>query len=333
MAAIRRILVPIKDLKAARLPAVLKAAQLAEACGAQLELFHCLAAPLYSELYSLREQERGVEDLERERRAQALQRLEGIAFRLRRHGIRVGVAAQWDFPAFEAIVRRALQIGADLVVIGPHAGRHRLPALLRLTDWELLRTCPIPVLLVKNGRPYRHPSLLAAIDPSHAFAKPLQLDRRILRMGRTLGEALHGQLHAVHAYARLPAAGISPRGLSPIGWLRLERATVKAATARFARALRTARIARSRRYLIASEPADAIIEAARRSRCAIVILGAVSRSGMRRLLIGNTAERVLDTLGCDLLVVKPAKFPNLIEPRARGARVASSLPPGVLGYY
>jgi nucleotide-binding universal stress UspA family protein len=31
----------------------------------------------------------------------------------------------------------------------------------------------------------------------------------------------------------------------------------------------------------------------------------MSRSGLKRIFIGNTAERVLDGLQCDVLVVKP----------------------------
>jgi universal stress protein E len=37
-------------------------------------------------------------------------------------------------------------------------------------------------------------------------------------------------------------------------------------------------------------------------------MGAVSRSRLERLLIGNTAEHVLDELDCDVLIVKPPGF-------------------------
>ena len=37
----------------------------------------------------------------------------------------------------------------------------------------------------------------------------------------------------------------------------------------------------------------------------LVVMGAVSRSGLKRLALGSTAERVLDFLPCDVLVVKP----------------------------
>jgi universal stress protein E len=41
-------------------------------------------------------------------------------------------------------------------------------------------------------------------------------------------------------------------------------------------------------------------------RADIVVMGAVSRRGLARVFIGNTAEDVLDRLACDLLIVKPA---------------------------
>jgi universal stress protein E len=41
---------------------------------------------------------------------------------------------------------------------------------------------------------------------------------------------------------------------------------------------------------------------------ALVIMGAVSRSRLQEVFLGSTAERVLDRIGCDVLVVKPADF-------------------------
>jgi universal stress protein E len=43
-------------------------------------------------------------------------------------------------------------------------------------------------------------------------------------------------------------------------------------------------------------------------RADLVIMGAVSRSGLKGLFLGNTAEDVLDRLHCDLLIVKPDGF-------------------------
>jgi universal stress protein E len=41
---------------------------------------------------------------------------------------------------------------------------------------------------------------------------------------------------------------------------------------------------------------------------ALLVMGAVSRSRLQEVFLGSTAERVLDRIGCDVLVVKPADF-------------------------
>jgi hypothetical protein len=45
MPSIRRILIAVRALDANSLPAVVKAGQIARACRAQLEIYHCLDAP------------------------------------------------------------------------------------------------------------------------------------------------------------------------------------------------------------------------------------------------------------------------------------------------
>jgi hypothetical protein len=52
MQPIRRILVAVKNPQGMASPAVGKAAQLAEALGASVELFHAIVTPLYVDAYS-----------------------------------------------------------------------------------------------------------------------------------------------------------------------------------------------------------------------------------------------------------------------------------------
>src|SRR5688572_2099970 len=208
MQPIRRILAAVKNPGARELPAVNKAAQIAKGLKAQLTLFHDIATPVYAEAL----QGRGIDLKSWQREVQSARReqLEKLAARIRKHGIDVDVAADWDFPPYEAIIRKAQRISADLLVVENHHGTGRHPArwLLAYTDWELLRLCPIPVLLVKNRRLDRRPRVLAAVDPSHAHAKPSNLDRQILRAGAQLVHALHGELHAMHAM--LPPFPVMP---------------------------------------------------------------------------------------------------------------------------
>jgi universal stress protein E len=321
MRPIRHILVAVKDPKAKSLPAVAKAAQLARAFGASVELFHAHGDALY---FDPMDTSGPLAEVEETIRTATLEQLERVAARIRRHGLAVSVAAEWDFPAYEAIVRRCQKTRADLIVSERHAGHHLFPALLKLADWELLRWSPVPVLLVQGTRLYRRPVILAAVDPEHLFAKPARLDTRILEAADLFASALHGALHAVHAYAAVTPASMS-RGFSGEQALRAElRHTRHAARDSLAGAVRDMRIPPSRQHVVARHPTDAIQGTARRTHSSIVVMGAVSRSGLKRFLIGNTAESLLDQLTCDVLIVKPERFATRVPRRARGANIVPS---------
>ncbi len=323
MQPIRRILVAVKNPGARTLPAVNKAAQIAKGLGAQLTLFHDIATPLYAE--ALRGREVDLKSWQREVQTARREQLEKLAARVRKHGIDVDVAADWDFPPYEAIIRKAQRISADLLVVENHHGGGRHPArwLLAYTDWELLRLCPIPVLLVKNRRLYHRPRVLAAIDPSHAHAKPSNLDRQILRAGAQLVNALHGELHALHALLpAMPVVPAMPDG--PLVELGGERDEIEEAARRqLARAVDGFEVKRSHCHLVEGRPNEVIPRTARRERCSIVAMGVVSRSGLKRFFIGNTAEFVMDAVTADILVVKPPDFESRVPRTGRGVQILS----------
>lgn len=318
MRAIRRILVAIKNPHAKNLPAVDRAAQLARACGAELELFHGITEPLSVDAFL--SQEGGLAGAEHCIRARCYEALNRLAQQLSDSGLEVRTSAEWDFPAYEAIVRRARRVAADLIVAECHAGRRLAPWLLHLTDWELLRTSPIPVLLVKSAKPYEQPVVLAALDPSHVFSKPVKLDEEILRTAHQFSGALQGSLHTLHAYSPVPVT-IAPvataEALMSVPGMPERAAKARKAISRIVRG----RVPRVRQHLAADVAVEAIPRVARELGASLVVMGAVSRSGLQRMLIGNTAERVLPQLLCDVLVVKPKRFVTHVERRPRGARL------------
>ncbi len=327
MQRIHRILVAIKDPALPATPALFKAVQLARLLNARLDLFHALSEPLYAD--SFIHGGRGLLDVQRDLQSRAVQRLEAMAERLRGRGsqrvLQFGVAAEWDWPSYEAVVRRAQASKADLIVADRHTGSHLGRALLHLTDWELLRRSSVPVLLVNRARAYRRPRVLAALDPAH-LEKPPGLDADILQLGESLSHALGGRLYALHAYAPLPPDTRPADILDPKRAARVRAGAAATARRRLEHGLRRTRIARARRLVIGLPPADAIEETANSLRSQMVVIGAVARSGLQRLLIGNTAERVLDRLACDLLVVKPRGFKARVARETAGVRLVPATP-------
>ena len=326
---IRRILVAVKDPWARSLPAVAKAVQLARAFGARLELFHSMSDPVYIDVAQVHGQD--LASLESDQRKQVLARLGLIAERLGRRGLTPEVSVEWDFPPHEAVIRAARTFESDLIVAERHPTSHHLPWILHFTDVELLRCSPVPVLLVKTRAPYIRPKILAAIDPGHTFAKPLALDAEILRYGAAVARGLRGALHAVYAFEPLPTGALNGAYLSGDWIMELEDITKKRARTALDRSLRAVKIPPSRQHLIPRHPIDAIEQAAGAIGSDIVVMGAISRSGLKRLLLGNTAEKVLDRLPCDLLIVKPRRFSSSVPKARRGAQLIalSPLQPGL----
>jgi len=325
MRSIRRVLVAVKEPGNGSRAAIAKGAQLAQATGASLELFHALAAPI--EATAFLSTRRSILAVEQKMRDQSLAGLAKAAGRLRARGLAVTTAAEWDFPAYEAIVRRALRTRADVIVAEQHVGRRLAPWLLHLNDWELLRLSPVPLLLVRSARAYRRPTVLAAIDPTHAFAKSTRLDREVLGVAAVIADALGGRLHAMHAYLPVPPVGVTGDLMSAGLLSRLQADAGEMARRGFERELKKTGIPARRRHLVRDVPVEAIPAVARRIRAGIVVMGAISRSGLGRVFIGNTAERVLSELPCEVLVVKPPRFRSPVARARRGVRLVTALPP------
>ena len=327
---LRRILVAIGGLKHSPKSELHKAAALAKASGASVELFHAIDEPdphrSYPETATL-------ETVEKQRAAVMAKceaRLQRFARDPTLRGVELTCAAVWDHPPYEAIVRRALATKADLVIVATHGHRFGERLLLGNNDCELLRYCPVPLLLVKSRQPYYKPVVLAAVDPFHAHAKPADLDARLLRVAGQFAELMKGKAHVFHAYMPLVAVDTAPVAAAPPVMLppAVEQAHGEQVARVVNRLAESAGISRTRRHIHMGEVSEELGAVTRRTGTALVVMGAVSRSALARFLIGNTAERVLDKLSCDVLIVKPRAFDAKVArtpstPRVTRAHTAS----------
>jgi universal stress protein E len=201
MQPIRHILV-IVDPAAALRPCVAKAARLARATGATLELFVCdHAAELFSNRF-------GRDDVLQlavaRRRAELDTLLRELAEPLRTAGMKVQTDMAFQEPLHLGVVSKALACGADLVVKDTHYHAAAQRALFTNTDWHLIRECPVPLLLTKPSSWSSRIRIAAALDPAHVDDKPAALDRSLLDATEQLAAALQGAAFAVHAFDPLP---------------------------------------------------------------------------------------------------------------------------------
>ena len=217
-------------------------------------------------------------------------KLEAIATPLREQGLDVSTDVIWDHPLDVGIVRKTIACQPWLVVKDTHHHSALQRTILSNTDWQLITNCPAPLLLVKPQPINENPRILAAVDPLHVHDKPAKLDDEILNLSKLLTEGVGGELHVLHTYM-LP---IVPDAAS------VEREHREA----FNRLLERHGMADDLAHLERGAPHELLPAVAAREDAAIVVMGAVSRQGLDKAFIGSTAERILERLPCDVLIVK-----------------------------
>lgn len=247
----------------------------------------------------------------RSRLADHRQRLESWVEHYRQQGLSVDIDALWGHPLDRGVLR-LVHDHRPLVVIKETRYHGLLQrAFFSNADWVLVRRCAAPLLLVKSRSPGASPRVLAAVDPMHELDKPADLDRAILALSTELASAVRGTLDVFHAFDPAPAIANAAGSLSsPIAipardlMTNLERAHRSALDA----LLGGYSIERSAVHLQEGVAAERLLSLSRALPADIVVMGAMSRTGLARLIVGSTAERVLDVLPCDVLLVKPPGF-------------------------
>ncbi len=287
-------------------PALERSSWIARQTGASLHLLLCyyndyLAGNRFYDASSLERLRTDVMDEFRER-------LERLAEPLRKQNLGVTTQATWGHPLHECIARVAAATNADLVFKDTHHHSILLRGILTNTDWNLMRNCASPLWFVKPFRLSSQPLFLSAVDPMNTHDKPAALDDKILELARTLSRATGGELHAFHAYdPRLEIASVTTNAYVPAALLsdEIEKEMRTRHESRFRELTDSHELSENNLHLVSGLAHQELPALAETLKATVVVMGAVARNPLRRIYIGSTAERTLEQLPCDMLVVKP----------------------------
>ena len=105
--------------------------------------------------------------------------LEELAQPLRDKGIETRCKVRWGKPLYNEIIAHVKETSPDLVFRNAttHGTLQRL--LFSNTSWQLIRHCPAPLWLVREGE-WRGQTAATAVDPMHSADKPASLDHRLI---------------------------------------------------------------------------------------------------------------------------------------------------------
>ena len=234
--------------------------------------------------------------------------IEDLAVAARERGLHVITDILEERPVADAIMRQALELTPRYVVKGTEYHSIAERGIFVDTDWQLIRTCPFPLWLVKPHEFAEQPVVVAAVDPVHSHDKPAELDQLIVDTAKAIAGPTNGELHLFHTYQRIAGIGkVATRTFKPIE-LPIDELSKKIELEHRAvlDGLAVANdIDAEHTHQLPGSTKDLLPAFSRTHKADLVVMGALARWGLRRMIIGSTAEKVLDHLPCDILIVRP----------------------------
>ncbi len=225
---------------------------------------------------------------------------------------------------FLEAIRFVLRNQYDLL-IKPAENPNYIERLFGSDDMHLLRKCPCPIWLTRPEDKANYACILAAVDFNLDMTNTVEqiLNQQILELSSSLALSDFAALHFVHVWD-------APAEMMVRSWAdnpdEAGMSYVEGERSRHERALNL--LSDQLRDQIGKEAYDhlslqfhlrrgtasiVIPETAKQLQADLVVMGTVARTGIAGLLIGNTAEAILEQLQCSVLAVKPPGFVSPIK--------------------
>lgn len=223
------------------------------------------------------------------------ERLELVAQRFEQAGVSARARFIADGEVSRALVGLAEYENADLLVVGS-SGRASSP-FRRSTAEQLVRRARIPVWVSKcRGR--KPGNVLCGVDGSEA-------SRQALLLAAKLARALGGHLSVVHGLGNPP--------FNPFGLSAEEVAERTAAYRAETQAKMDGFVAKAglpdKARLLWGEPHAALCAYALEEKVDLIVAGRTGKGGLRRLVLGSTAEQLVRHPCCSLLLLGEGQDP------------------------
>lgn len=292
---LHRILVIIDKPKHSQV-ALQRAVDLARHTGAHLDLAAFVHHPIYEhkEVYDQHQRQAMRKALLHERR----DFLMGL---VTKHGLAaadVSAHVVWAKDIAAWVADNVKKLKSDLVVKSVHRSR---TLTHKPTDWDLLRTCPAPLLLaVKRQFPARARVLatldLRRIDPGHQ-----RLNEKVLAAASAMAAVSDGKVDCCYVIEQsdvLTALDIVDSNEHRNQVLRRVQPSLDALCKAYG-------IPKKQVHLPVGKVGQAVNSVADRIKAEMIVMGTTARRGLKGMVLGNSAEKVLDRVNCDVLALKP----------------------------
>jgi universal stress protein E len=298
------ILVVVDPSATGRQSAVEKATRLARCIDASVELLICDTESARDEAFVLRAHPSNT---------QLLDLLDSLAAPMRAHGLDVTVRLIYGNSLHESLLEYFDGSNADLIVKDTHHHSIARRTFLGNTDWHLAHGSGAPLLLTKTREWGQPPVIVAAVDPDRAKGGTGALNRQILNCATSLAGRLMGDLHVIHTYfpAALAVVARGTRSMTPESMVGVQVEN-EFQFRQVEQLANTYGVPPERLHVEMGIPEECLTDSAAKYRTDVMVMGASSHGRWHRVIIGSTASTVLESLPCDILVVRPSNLTQVL---------------------
>jgi nucleotide-binding universal stress UspA family protein len=206
------------------------------------------------------------------------------------------------------ILDRAGEMGADLLVAGPHGAGDLARFLLGSVAKAIARLAPCSVELVREKAGHRNPAsmkLLLATDGSDcSLAAVKSVAARPWPEGTEVRVLSAVEYHLPFLQATLEPSFINPSAMEKLREEAMRRAQDAIRTAEEPLAAAGLKTSEALSVLIES-PAQAILDEAKQWGADLIVVGSHGHRGINRLLLGSISEAVAMHAECSVELIRP----------------------------
>jgi len=218
-------------------------------------------------------------------------------------GIPVETKVMWHRKIQNAVSELCEQLNPDLVVKRISESASSINPFIMPMDWQLLRKCPVPLLLVRDEEWKTDAPVLAAVDASAENKAEKDLNRQIVAYAKMFAKIIDTETHVITTHINPTvdnALDIPDFNLEDLKRQvdELNRKNLRGLTNEF-------KIPETHLHVEEGLAEVKIPEKADELGTQLVVMGTVARSGLKGAFMGNTAERVLTHLQYEVLALKP----------------------------
>lgn len=209
----------------------------------------------------------------------------------------------WNKKPFMGIINTANENECDLIVKSTKKHEKFGQKLFTPTDWHLIRNSSVNVLLVKEHQWIEGGNVVCAVGVKESDEVHQCLSEWVGECAFYLNKTIDGNLHFINTYNGAPVhISIEVPQFSA----ELYNEDVKKKRLKGIEPLVTKfNIPDPNLHVEEGLPEDAVPALCDELDAQLLVLGSVGRKGLTAVLLGNTAEHIIDQVQCDTLVVKP----------------------------